>query len=90
MEKFFIKASGQSTFIVTFSPPRKLPKPCLYTSFWLSLNELLMIVDFWLLIVTTGNKLTTDRTMPSTKNTVASKRRILAKPSFFIKLPSHR
>jgi hypothetical protein len=69
---------------VMFSPPRKVPKPFLYTSFWLSLNKSFMIVFVWLLPVATGNRLTSDRTMLNTRNAMAAKRRILVVPSRFI------
>ena len=43
---------------------------------------------FWFLSVATGNRLTMDKTMLSTRNTMATKRRILVVPSRFIE-PLH-
>jgi len=83
-EKFFENDVDDSTLTEIFSPPWKVPMPFLYTSFWLSLKESSMSEVFWLFSVTIGNKLKTDRTRLSTRNTIVTKRRILVVPCPFI------
>jgi hypothetical protein len=80
MEKFFENDVEDSTLTEIFSPPLKVPMPFLYTSFWLSLKESLKSEVFSLFSVTIGNKLKTDRTRLSTRNTIVTKRRILVVP----------
>jgi hypothetical protein len=58
--------------------------PFLNTSFWFSLKESLISEVFWVFSVTIGNRLKTDRTRLSTRNTIVTERRILVVPCPFI------